>query len=389
MTCVCICIGHWTGRCVFVVGIALWNRWETAIWFCVFVSLYIYIYTPVKQTESHFWIVSTTTTRVWVWGGGGGGGSLRAIIDDKKNDNELRQVFDYAIQNSKSSVTLLDTAELYGLGRSESLIGDFSKSYTESQVQVATKFAPFPWRTKAQDVVTACEKSLARLDRPAIDLYQIHFPNAYANAEYWDGLAMAYDKGLVKAVGVSNYGIDATRACAKALEERGLKLATNQIQLSLLYRWPLENGLLQCCQDLGVQVLSYSPLALGMLTGKYTADNKPVGPRKAIFEKLQTTPDYANLLDAMDQVGNSSSGGSSSKAQVALNWARAKGTVPIPGARTVSQVKSNYKALDWTLSKDEVEFLDQAASKVTTFLQPDAGPIPKKDKDTGLIMFDS
>ena len=119
---------------------------------------------------------------------------------DKKNDNELKQVFDYAVNNSKSPTTLLDTAELYGLGRSEELIGQFGKDFDPSKIQVATKFAALPFRTKATDVVSACEASLKRLGRP-IDLYQIHFPDLWSNAEFWDGLAMAFDKGLVKAVG--------------------------------------------------------------------------------------------------------------------------------------------------------------------------------------------
>ena len=104
------------------------------------------------------------------------------------------------MNNSKSPKTLLDTAELYGLGRSEELIGKFGKDFDESKIQVATKFAALPFRTKATDVVKACEASVKRLGRP-IDLYQIHFPNGWSNAEYWDGLAMAFDKGLVKAVG--------------------------------------------------------------------------------------------------------------------------------------------------------------------------------------------
>lgn len=305
--------------------------------------------------------------------------------DDKKNDDELRQVFDFAVQSTKGPV-LLDTAEIYGLGRSESLIGEFSKAYPPDKIQVATKFAALPWCTKAQDVVTACEKSLKRLQRP-IDLYQIHFPNAWSNAAYWDGLALAHEKGLVKAVGVSNYGVDATRACHDALSKRGIPLATNQIQMSLLYRWPLENGLLQACNDLGVKVLSYSPLALGMLTGKYTPDKPPNGPRKKLYEQLITTPDYENLLATMQDVAAKHQ--NASKAQVALNWARAKGTVPIPGARTVKQIASNNAALDWNLSKDEEARLDRAAAQVTTFLKPEANPFPKNDKDTGLIMFDS
>jgi pyridoxine 4-dehydrogenase len=308
------------------------------------------------------------------------------VKDDSKNDEELHKVFDYAIQNSKSPTTLLDTAELYGLGRSETLIGEFSKAYPQEKIQVATKFAALPWRTKATDVVQACEKSLARLGRP-IDLYQIHFPNGWSNAEYWDGLAMAYEKGLVKAVGVSNYGVDAVRACHAALEKRGIPLATNQIQMSLLYRWPLENGLMQACDDLGIKVLSYSPLALGMLTGKYTPDNKPPGPRKGLYEQLTATPDYDNLLATMKDVAAGHT--DATQAQVALNWARAKNSIPIPGARSLSQVQSNYGALDWDLSKEEERTLDLAAAKVTTFIKPESNPFAKKDINTGLVMYDS
>lgn len=305
---------------------------------------------------------------------------------DKKNDDELARVFDYAVQNSKSPTTLLDTAEVYGLGRSETLVGQFSKKYPIDKVQVATKFAALPTRTKAEDVVKACQASLKRLGRP-IDLYQIHFPNAWSNAEYWDGLAEAYEKGLVKAVGVSNYGVDATRACHDALAKRGIQLATNQIQFSLLYRYPLENGLLKACDDLGVKVLAYSPLALGMLTGKYTDDKPPAGPRKSVYRNLQTTIDYQNLLSTMRDIA--SGHGDASLSQVALNWTRAKSTIPIPGARTLSQIKQNYGALDWNLSAGEVRALDKAAAKVTTFTKPDVLPFPKKDIYTGLKMIDS
>jgi pyridoxine 4-dehydrogenase len=303
-----------------------------------------------------------------------------------KNDEELNKVFDYAVENSKSKTTLFDTAEVYGFGRSEKLIGDFSKKYDPSKIQVATKFAAVPFRTKPDDVVKACEKSVERLGRP-IDLYQIHFPGAWSNAEYWDGLARAYDMGLVKAVGVSNYGVDATRACHAALAKRGIPLASNQIQMSLLYRYPLENGLMQACEDLGVKVLSYSPLALGMLAGKYTLDAPPQGPRKAVFQALKSTPDYDNLLATMKDVA--SGHGDASLSQVALNWGRAKNSIPIPGARTLSQVKQNYGALDWNMSAGELKALDLSAAKVTTFTKPESVPFPKEDRNTHLHMFDS
>jgi pyridoxine 4-dehydrogenase len=189
-------------------------------------------------------------------------------------------------------------------------------------------------------------------------------------------------------VGVSNYGVDATRACHAALAKRGIPLASNQIQMSLLYTHPLENGLMQACQDLGVQVLSYSPLALGMLTGKYTLDAPPGGPRKAVFQALKTTPDYDNLLASMKDVA-SGHGDACTLSQVALNWGRAKNSIPIPGARTLSQVQQNYGALDWNMSAAEVKALDLAAAKVTTFTKPESVPFPKEDRNTHLHMFDS
>lgn len=312
---------------------------------------------------------------------------------DPKQDADLQEVFQYAVDKD---LAFFDTAEIYGFGRSETLLGQFRKQLEESaasnskaNIQIATKFAALPWRTKPQSVVEACKASLNRLgtDRP-IDLYQIHFPNAWANAEYWDGLAMCYEQGLVKAVGVSNYGVDALRATHAALKERGIPLESNQIQLSLLYRWPLENGLLDACKELDVNVLSYSPLALGFLTGKYSKDNLPSGPRKVLGEKLFLENDnFGELENVMKSIASSHDNASLS--QVALNWARAKGTIPIPGARTLKQVKQNIGALTWSMSSDELKALDEAAAKVPSYILPEASPFPKQDKNTGLVMFDS
>lgn len=308
------------------------------------------------------------------------------------NDGDLQQVFDYALSRSKEEPVLFDTAELYGLGRSETLLGNFAKAHNANEggkTILATKFAALPFRSKPESVVKACEASVKRLGGQPIDLYQIHFPNAYANAAYWDGLAMAYEKGLVKAVGVSNYGVDATRACHAALAKRGIQLATNQIQHSLLYRYPEENGLLQACNDLGVQVLSYSPLALGLLTGKYDVDNvnQIQGPRKSLFQKTVGKSEFKNLLDSMKTIARDH-GNDVNLAQVAINYCRAKNTIPIPGARNLRQVQSNYGSLDWTMNSDEVKFLDQASSKLS-YIDPSASPFPRKDKDTGLQLFDS
>eukprot|EP01082_Thalassiosira_pseudonana_P000031 g207.t1 g207 contig1:497218-498618(-) len=305
-----------------------------------------------------------------------------------KNDYDLREVFDYAFN---MNLAFFDTAELYGLGRSEDLIGKFRKDLCktkeeEEKVIVASKFAALPWRTKREDVVKACKASVKRLGGQPIDLYQIHFPNAYANEAYWDGLADAYEQGLVRSVGVSNYGVDAMRACHAKLAERGIKLATNQIQMSLLYRWPIDNGLLDACKELDVKVLSYSPLALGFLTGKYDATHLPSGPRAKTAELLFHDGAYEQLLAMIRNVAENHDAPVS---QVALNWCIAKGTIPIPGARTINQAKQNLSTLDWKLTAEEERLLDDASSKVTGFITPDKNPFPRVDKDTGLKMYDS
>ena len=93
---------------------------------------------------------------------------------------------------------------------------------------------------------------------------RLQFPNAWANEAYWDGLGDCYDKGLVKAVGVSNYGADAVAAVSASLAKRGIPLYSNQIQYSLLYPFANSNGLKSTCDQLGVKILAYSPLGLGL-----------------------------------------------------------------------------------------------------------------------------
>jgi pyridoxine 4-dehydrogenase len=204
-----------------------------------------------------------------------------------------------------------------------------------------------------------------------------------------DGLGQCVERGLVRAAGVSNYGVEAMRTCESKLSERGVKLVSNQIQLSLLYPYALSNGLTSACDQLGVKVLAYSPIALGLLTGKYSLpDQLPSGPRKLLAEKYLADPAFGQLISTMGEVGSKAHGGAN-PAQIALAWCIAKGTCPIPGARTLSQVKSNLAAASIKLSADEVAKLDAAAAAVTPVLKPDSAPFAKSDVFTGLKMFDS
>jgi len=303
---------------------------------------------------------------------------------DDKQDADIRAGFQYCINNG---VKLVDTAELYGPGRSEELLGKFV-SDTGADVLVATKFGPLPWKAGRSDVVSSCKASLGRLGMSKIDLYQIHYPFAWGNEAIWDGLGDCYEQGLVKAVGVSNYGSSAVRAIHAKLAERGIPLTSNQIQYSLLYRYPELNGMKATCDELGVRVLAYSPLYLGALVGKWDATHLPSGPRQSIAEKLLQDPSYKELLDLMRKIA-ADRGPNATPSQVALAWCIGKGTIPIPGVRNVKQAQDNVQAMALTLTARELEDLDKAASAVKPPITPDTNPMPRQAIDSKQQFFEA
>jgi aryl-alcohol dehydrogenase-like predicted oxidoreductase len=256
--------------------------------------------------------------------------------------------------------TFLDTAEMYGDGESERIIGRLLRedSARRDHIIVGTKFMPFPWRVPlAAALMKALRASLARLDLPFVHLYQIHGPISLRSARAMAAaLAAPYRAGLVKAVGVSNYSESEMRAIHAALAEHGIPLATNQVEYSLLRTMPETNGLLGACRELGVTLLAYSPLAMGRLTGKYTPANPPRGKRNfSAYPMGEIEPVIAELrrLGAVH--------GHKTPAQVALNWLICKGAVPIPGAKNAAQAEQNCGALGWRLAPEEVAALDRVA----------------------------
>ena len=283
-----------------------------------------------------------------VWGYGKGYG-----------DADLRPVFDAALQ---TGINFIDTAEMYGRGRSETMLGQFvQQTGTREQLVVATKFAPMPWRWRRGSLASALRRSLNRLGFSPVDLYQVHFPLPLRSVEHWaNALADAVEAGLTRAVGVSNYDVDQTRRTYEALMKRGVPLASNQVEYSLLERKPETSGLVKVCRELGVTIIAYSPIAKGVLTGKYTADHVPPGMRSRLYQR-----DYLAkiqpLLALLKEIGQTHD---KTPAQVSLNWLMCKGAVPIPGAKNLQQAQDNFGALGWKLSIEEVEMLDLASEKV-------------------------
>jgi aryl-alcohol dehydrogenase-like predicted oxidoreductase len=271
---------------------------------------------------------------------------------------DLRGAFETAVA---SKIRMFDTAEVYGQGQSEQILGSFLKA-SQEPVFIATKFMPFPWRLNKAALRHALEASLRRLGVPAVDLYQIHMPLPPVNIETWmEAMADAYQSGLISAVGVSNYDNDQTQRAYDRLLREGIHLASNQVEYSLLNRKIEKNGLLKRCDELGIKLIAYSPLAMGVLTGKYTPEKPPQGARggrfsKRYLEKIQP------LIKLIMRIGSDHSG--KTPAQVALNWTICKGTLPIPGCKSMRQAEQNAGATNWRLSEEEVRELDEMSDRV-------------------------
>ncbi|MFN8534516.1 MAG: aldo/keto reductase [Dehalococcoidia bacterium] len=257
-----------------------------------------------------------------------------------------------------AGVSLVDTAEIYGMGASERLIGHFLKT-VRVPVQVATKFFPMPWRIDRGSFFSALGGSLRRLGLARVSLYQIHWPTPLVPVErLMDWLAEAIERGLVERAGVSNFDLRQTERAQAALARRGIALASNQIPFSLLERSAERTGLLAACRELGVTVIAYSPLEQGLLTGKYGPDRPPPGIRT--LTRRRDLNRLSPLLAALREVGAAHR---RTPAQVALRWTIEKGTLPIPGAKNATQAAENAGALEFSLSSDDLARLDEAIGR--------------------------
>ncbi len=250
-----------------------------------------------------------------------------------------------------AGVTFIDTAEIYGSGTSEKILGLLLKESGREAV-VATKFAPFPWRLRAANVGAALDRSLERLGMDSIDLYQVHWPfPVIRNDALMGRLADAVKAGKVRQVGVSNYSEARMRAAHAALAKHGIQLASNQVNYSLVQRAPERNGILKACRELGVTLIAYSPLAQGALTGKYGPGRGKVAGIRRYRGYFRSLSKLMPLVEQLEAIGRAHD---RTAAQVALNWlARQPGVLPIPGARNGRQARENAAAIDFAITEDE------------------------------------
>lgn len=273
------------------------------------------------------------------------------------DDQAVREAFKLAVEEG---VRFIDTAEVYGNGLSEHLLGRFLKE-TEQPVLIATKYFPFPWRLSRSSVPRALKNSLERIGVESVDLYQIHWPTPLMSVDrMMDGMAECVKSGMTRTVGVSNFNQTQMLAAYSALARQNIPLASNQVPYSLLNRKVEKNGLLARCRELGIRLIAYSPLEKGLLSGKYNVQNRPPGIRARTYASL--LPKIEPLLKLMTTIGQDHGG--KTNAQVALNWLICKGALPIPGAKNVRQAQENIGALGWRLTEEEIAKLDEMSDKI-------------------------
>jgi aryl-alcohol dehydrogenase-like predicted oxidoreductase len=255
-------------------------------------------------------------------------------------------------------ITVFDTAEVYGFGRSERILGEALRdSGGTDDVVVASKV--FPVMPTAAIVQQRGVASAQRLGVRQIDLYQVHQPNpVVGDSTTMRGMRALRDVGVIDEVGVSNYPLSRWQRAEGALG--GARVLSNQVQFSLVSRGPMAE-MLPWAQRTGHVVMAWSPLAQGLLSGRYNADHRPSGGVRAtnamfLPENMRAASPLLDLLRDVASVHDAT------PAQIALAWlVHFPNVVAIPGASSVAQVERNAAAADIVLSGSEHGALTAAA----------------------------
>jgi diketogulonate reductase-like aldo/keto reductase len=243
---------------------------------------------------------------------------------DYSNDELAIEIIRFAVE---IGMNFIDTAEMYGAGHSEELVGEAIKGIRE-KVFIATKVLPTNFRY--EDVIKACERSLRRLKTSYIDLYQLHWPNpSIPIKETMRAMEKLVNEGKIRYIGISNFSVEETIEAMNALSK--YEIVSNQVEYSLLVR-DIEKDLLDFCRKNKITVIAYSPLARGeLLKGKYYEFLSKIG------KKYNKTA-----------------------AQVALNWLIIKeNVVAIPKAFSKAKIVENMGAYGWKLSDEDLKAIDE------------------------------
>ncbi len=265
-------------------------------------------------------------------------------------------------------INWFDTAELYGQGLSERALATAlcKAGMVNTDVVIATKWLPL-FRT-AGNIPRTINNRLECLSPCKIDLYQIHMPYAFSSVEaQMDAMASLVRRGKIRYIGVSNFSARQMRRASAALAKHGLPLASNQVRFNLINRAPENNGVLDAAKELNVSIIAYSPLAQGLLTGKFhknpdSIKKLPFVRRVLLGRQVEKT---RNLLQKLEVVASAHN---CSVSEVALSWVvRCHGDVivAIPGATKKEHVYQNIGALTLKLSPEEMGALDKESRLIS------------------------
>ena len=294
-------------------------------------------------------------------GGGGLIGRMFPVIPQDEKNAIIKAALD-------GGMNWFDTAEMYGAGVSEQSLATGLKAAGKSDrdVIIATKWQPF-LRT-AHNIPRSINDRLHFLGGFSIGNYMVHQPYSFSSPEAeMNAMADLLEAGKIRSVGVSNFNPARMRRAHSALAKRGIPLAVNQVRYSLMNREIETNGVLATARELGVTIIAYTPVARGLLTGKYHKNpdllNRMSGWRKASIQRNleRTRP----LIITMDEIATKYS---ATIAQVALNWLinfNGEIVVTIPGATMVHQAEESAGAMMFRLTGDELTRLDDMSHRLS------------------------
>ncbi len=285
----------------------------------------------------------------WAWGTGSNGGKI--VFGNHYNEDQLKETFETAYD---LGFNVWDTAEVYGMGSAEKLIGSLIK---EKNVLISTKHYPYR-RYKKNENREALTASLDRLGIDKVDIYWLHSPR---NLEYnMKEIAQLKKEGLIGSIGLSNGNLAQIRRAQITLEENGVSLEAVQNHFSLL-TIERETKILKYCLKNKILFFGYMILEQGALSGHYDAENhfpsmslRAASFSKIKFRKIQRLIDYIKLLADKYKIDS---------AQIALAWAVSKGVIPIIGLTKPSYAQSLKEGLGISIEEDEIKMLEKLALK--------------------------
>ena len=286
-----------------------------------------------------------------------------AMLDQDAVNAIVQQALD-------GGVNWFDTAEFYGFGRSERALARalLTAGVTPGQAVIATKWWPIP--RFAGSIGRTIDKRIKNLLPYPIDLHQVHWPRSLSSIEsIMDAMADLVEAGKIRAVGVSNYNAEQMRRAHARLARRGIPLASNQVKYNLLDRSIEQNGVLAAAQELGVTIIAYSPLEMGLLTGKFHADpglleSRPWRRRRKLRKRLSVTQPLIDGMQALAQRYDATI------TQIGLNWlihAHGPTVVAIPGATKPSHAADAAGTMRFVLTPEELTGLDKLARSLSGY----------------------